>query len=74
MRVFTEIYDSLQCNIQSSLPSWSSSVIFISYMFKTFKLLCFVLVIMVCLKCMTFDQLFLRKVTKTDATRCLHFL
>ena len=73
MRVFTEIYDSLWCNIQSSFPSRNSSVIFISYMFKAFKLLCFVLAIMICLKCKTFDQLFLRKVIKTDAIRCLHF-
>jgi len=42
-------------------------------MFKTFKLLCFVLAIMICSKHTTFDQLFPRKVINTDATRCLDF-
>jgi len=35
------------------------------------NLLCSALAIMICSQCTTFDQLFLRKVIKTDATRCL---
>jgi len=35
---------------------------FICYMLKTFKLMCFLLAIMICSKCTTFDKLFLRKV------------
>ena len=41
--------------------------------FETFELLCFVLAIINCSKCTISDQLFVKKVIKTDATRCLDF-